>query len=87
MVGTILSAANQGSVILDGQSSWATWLRVAVNYLTPFVVASIGYLAGSRAHCPQAAGPDPCSTGRTGDADRVPEPGRESEPRTGSPTR
>lgn len=48
VVGTILSAANQGSVIADGHSSWVTSLRVGVNYATPFVVASLGYLAGCR---------------------------------------
>lgn len=47
-VGTILSVANQGTVIAEGHSSWVTWLRVAVNYITPFVVASLGYLAGCR---------------------------------------
>jgi hypothetical protein len=49
VVGTILSVVNQASVILGGEASWLTWLRVGVNYLTPFVVASIGYLAGCRA--------------------------------------
>ena len=49
VVGTILSVVNQGSVVLGGEASWLTWLRVGVNYLTPFVVASIGYLAGCRA--------------------------------------
>jgi hypothetical protein len=48
-VGTILTAVNQGSVLLAGAASWVTWLQVAVNYLTPFVVASIGYLGGCRA--------------------------------------
>jgi len=48
-VGTILSLVNQGSVVLGGEAGWLTWLRVGVNYLTPFVVASIGYLAGCRA--------------------------------------
>lgn len=87
VVGTILSAVNQGSVILGGQSSWATWLRVAVNYLTPFVVASIGYLAGSRADSQQAAGSDFYSMGSTGRVDRVPEVGSESEPSAGSSTK
>ncbi len=73
VVGTILSVANQSSVILSGHPSWATWVRVAVNYLTPFVVASIGYLAGFRELSPPAPGTDPHSTGRTGDAGRVPE--------------
>lgn len=49
VVGTILSVVNQGSVFLGGEANRLTWLRVGVNYLTPFVVASIGYLAGCRA--------------------------------------
>jgi hypothetical protein len=49
VVGTILSAVNQGSLIVAGDATAATWVRVAVNYLTPFVVTSIGYLAGCRA--------------------------------------
>lgn len=40
---------NQGSVIIGGEANWVTWIRVGVNYLTPSVVASIGYLAGCRA--------------------------------------
>lgn len=48
IVGTILSAANQGSVIAGGHATGVTWLRVGVNYLTPYVVASVGYLAGLR---------------------------------------
>lgn len=87
LVGTILSAANQGLVVLGGHPSWATWLRVAVNYLTPFVVASIGYLAGFRDHSPPAGAADPRVTGSTGDSDRVLEPGSESEPHMGSPTK
>ncbi len=87
VVGTILSVANQGSVILGGHPSWATWVRVAVNYLTQFVVASIGYLAGFRDHSPPAAGSDHHATGRTGARDRVPEPGHTSQPRTGSQTK
>jgi hypothetical protein len=48
LVGTVLSAANQGSVIASGDATWVTWVRVGVNYLTPFAVASFGYLAGCR---------------------------------------
>jgi len=48
LVGTILSAVNQGSVIAGGHATWVTWIRVAVNYLTPFLVSSVGYLAGCR---------------------------------------
>ncbi len=48
VVGTVLSAVNQGSVILGGDASAGTWIRVAVNYAVPFLVASIGYLSGRR---------------------------------------
>jgi len=72
VVGTILSAVNQGSVILAGDTTGLTWTRIAVNYLIPFVVASFGYLAGCRAE------PDPPRSpgaGRTGAADWVPPTG------------
>ena len=48
VVGTILTLVNQGSVIAGGDATAATWVRVAVNYLIPFVVSSIGYLAPFR---------------------------------------
>ena len=39
VVGTWLSLLNQGSAILDGRPPW---LKLALNYATPFVVASSG---------------------------------------------
>ncbi|WP_220817834.1 nitrate/nitrite transporter NrtS [Amycolatopsis echigonensis] len=48
VVGTVLSAVNQGSLILDGQATWVTWLRVAVNDAVPYLVASIGWLSARR---------------------------------------
>ena len=48
VVGTILTLVNQGSVIAGGDATAVTWLRVAVNYLVPFLVASVGYLAPFR---------------------------------------
>jgi hypothetical protein len=49
LVGTILSVVNQGMVVADGQATVGTWLRVAVNYVVPFLVASVGYLSARRA--------------------------------------
>ena len=49
VVGTILTVVNQGSVVIGGEASRLTWIRVGVNYLTPYVVASIGFLGGCRA--------------------------------------
>ena len=48
VVGTVLTLVNQGSVIAGGDVSLATWVRVGVNYLVPFIVSSIGYLAPFR---------------------------------------
>ena len=45
VVGTWLSLLNQGQAIADGH---VPWLKVALNYATPFVVASLGYLAARR---------------------------------------
>jgi len=69
VVGTILSAVNQGSLIVAGDATAATWIRVAVNYLTPFVVTSIGYLAGCRAEPVHTL---PSMTGRAPGSYRVP---------------
>jgi hypothetical protein len=48
VVGTVLSAVNQGSVIVDGKATASTWVRVGVNYLVPFLVSSAGFLSASR---------------------------------------
>jgi hypothetical protein len=48
VVGTLLSAVNQGGVLLDGDLTVGVGVKVGVNYLTPFVVASLGFLAAGR---------------------------------------
>lgn len=48
VVGTVLSSVNQGTVVIDGSVSAATWARIAVNYLVPFLVASLGWLSARR---------------------------------------
>lgn len=48
VVGTILSVVNQGAVIARGDATVASWIRVAVNYVVPFLVSSVGYLAPFR---------------------------------------
>lgn len=45
VVGTWLSLLNQSGPILDGHPPW---LKLVLNYATPFVVASLGFLAGRR---------------------------------------
>jgi len=45
VVGTWLSLMNQGRAIADGNPPW---IKIALNYATPFVVSSLGYLAARR---------------------------------------
>jgi len=45
VVGTWLSLMNQGEPILRGT---IPWVKVALNYATPFAVASLGFLAARR---------------------------------------
>jgi hypothetical protein len=45
IVGTWLSLMNQGHAISDGHPPW---VKLVLNYLTPFTVASIGFLAARR---------------------------------------
>lgn len=52
VVGTVLSAVNQGDVLVGGGAGTSTWIRVAVNYVVPFCVASFGYLSARRAASP-----------------------------------
>ena len=49
VVGTLLTVVNQAGIILGGEATWVTAIRVMFNYLIPYVVASIGYLAPFRA--------------------------------------
>lgn len=57
VVGTVLSAVNQGDVVLAGDAGIGTWVRIAINYLVPFCVASIGFLSARRV--PVRELPDP----------------------------
>lgn len=57
IVGTMLSAVNQGSVLIAGHASAVTWLRIVANYGIPYVVSSIGLLSAYRTRR------DPGSTG------------------------
>jgi hypothetical protein len=48
VVGTVLSLVNQVDVIVGGEATAVTWIRVGVNYLVPFLVSSAGFYAGER---------------------------------------
>jgi len=48
VVGTVLFAINQLDVVLAGKATWMTWLKAALTYIVPFLVANYGLLVGSR---------------------------------------
>lgn len=48
VVGAILTLVNQGEVLLRGEATAMTWVRAAFNFVVPYLVASIGYLAPLR---------------------------------------
>ncbi len=48
LVGTILFLINQGDVVFGGRATSATWTKIGLSYLVPFVVSSYGIVLGSR---------------------------------------
>jgi nucleoside recognition membrane protein YjiH len=48
VVGTWLTLFNQGDVIWDGQVGGWIWIKIVLNYLTPFLVANLGLLSKRR---------------------------------------
>ncbi len=49
VVGTLLTLINQGDRLASGETDLAVALRIAANYLIPWVVSSIGYISARRA--------------------------------------
>jgi len=52
VVGTILLAINQLDVLLAGRATGVTWLKIALTYLVPFLVANYGIVMASRSASP-----------------------------------
>jgi hypothetical protein len=49
VVGTILTLINQADVILSGDATGITALKIGLNFCVPFIVSNLGLLAGKRA--------------------------------------
>jgi hypothetical protein len=58
IVGLILTAINQGDVILGGDATAGTVVKAGLNFCVPFVVSNLGLLAGKRAERERAAALD-----------------------------
>jgi len=48
VVGLVLSLVNQLHVVVEGDATWATWVRIGVNFAVPYIVASVGFLSACR---------------------------------------
>jgi hypothetical protein len=48
VVGTVLTAINEGDVLIHGQASATTAVKIAFNFMIPFIVSNLGVLAGDR---------------------------------------
>lgn len=48
VVGSVLTAANEGRMIASGQLAWPALVRIGVNYLVPFLVSGHGFIRGGR---------------------------------------
>ncbi|MDX6770160.1 MAG: hypothetical protein SF051_11560 [Elusimicrobiota bacterium] len=45
LVGAVLSAANQGGLLLRGPWTWGLYAKIAFNFLVPFIVSSVSAAA------------------------------------------
>ena len=48
VVGCILSIINEGDLILHGETSGGTAVKIGLNFVVPLVVSNLGVLAGTR---------------------------------------
>jgi hypothetical protein len=55
VVGTVLFLINQADVVLRGDATALTWVKVGVSYCVPFIVSNLGLLAGKRAEAERTA--------------------------------
>ncbi len=46
VVGIVLTAINQGDVLLGGSATTLTFVKCALNFVVPFVVSNLGLLGG-----------------------------------------
>ena len=48
VVGLVLTGINEGDSLVHGHFSRATGIKMALNFVVPFVVSNLGVLAGTR---------------------------------------
>ena len=53
LVGTVLFLINQADVVFRGEATAATWVKISLSYLVPFLVSNYGIVLGSRRSGPR----------------------------------
>jgi|TARA_B100000378_G_scaffold252638_1_gene228050 hypothetical protein len=48
VVGTLLTALNQGDILLAGEWNSSLWWKIPLTYTVPFLVATYGALSNNR---------------------------------------
>jgi hypothetical protein len=48
VVGTILTLINQADVLLRGDATLLTAVKIPLNYVVPFIVSNLGVISGAR---------------------------------------
>jgi hypothetical protein len=48
VVGTILTVINQADVLLKGDATLLTAVKIPLNYVVPFIVSNLGVISGAR---------------------------------------
>jgi hypothetical protein len=48
VVGLVLTGINEGDGLVRGHVSGATGIKMALNFVVPFIVSNLGVLAGTR---------------------------------------
>lgn len=48
VVGSVLTLINQGDVLVRGEATVLTGVKIGLNFVVPFIVSNLGVLAGDR---------------------------------------
>jgi hypothetical protein len=48
VVGLVLTAINEGDIIVSGEATATTGVKIGLNFIVPFIVSNLGLLAGRR---------------------------------------
>lgn len=50
IVGAVLFLINQADVVMGGEATMTTWVKVGLTFVVPFVVSNLGVIHATRLH-------------------------------------